>query len=216
MRSGRDDTAALAVALLIHDGAVPPGALTLDGRILVVVRDPATNASHPNVVSVPTCRVPPQYVAALWPENGAVPDDAGEIVWRPRESESHRRRDPVVHEVVSLLSQKLGLGDALERGDVRFDAGAVAARTGLEADGSGALTMITVLVALTRGAERIPRRTASYSDIRWVPARRLAAAIDRRDPSVLGLSSIDFCIHGLCIASAYDLLAPSATAPFQG
>ena len=193
---------------MVHDGAARPADIEPDARIVVVVRDPATNASHPNVVSVPTRRVPQQYAGALLPKHHTTAvGDTRVAVWQCRDSHLHDKRDPVVHEVVSLLSQKLGLADTLESGEVRFQADVVAVRTGRAAPESMQLTMITVLVGITRGADLIPSQTASYSDIRWVPAARFVDAVARRDPSAIGLSPVDFCIHGLCIASTYDVLA---------
>jgi hypothetical protein len=217
MPSGHNGRAGFAVSLIVHDGAVPYPTIGADSRLVVVVRDPATNSSHPNVVSVPTGRVPREYAAVLWPKTRATLfGDTHVTAWQCYDSQVDGRRNPVVHEVMSLLSQKLGLGDALEYGDVRFEAGVVAMRTGLETPGFDRLSMITVLVGITSGADQIPSRTASYSDIRWVPAGRFVEAVARRDPSELGLSPIELCIHGLCIASTYDVLASGlGQAPYR-
>jgi hypothetical protein len=205
----------LAVALVVLENGVAYPRLSSSTPILMVVRDPRTNDTHPNVVSVPTARMPTALLHALWPRARARSRFGWTRLanWEPRESHRYRGNDPVIHVVRSIFAQKLGLADALESGTLTFEAGVVAATAGwshydaARVPSAERLTMVTVLVAVTSGAGEIPERTASYSKIRWVPLHQFMEAAAGKDPSRLGLDPIKLCIHGLCIASAYDVVA---------
>jgi hypothetical protein len=205
----------LAVALVLLDGAVSYPRINGSTRILVVVRDPLTNDTHPNVVSMPTARVPRIFLSALWPESvdGSTFGWTTLTPWKPKESTVHGGHEASIHVVRAILSQKLGMGDALELGTFRFDAGVIAATSGWSHYGAGRiphserLMLVTLLVAVSCGARVIPERTASYAAIRWVPLWRFMRAAVEKNPSCLGLDPFELCIHGLCIASAYDVAA---------
>jgi hypothetical protein len=207
-------TGSLAVALIVHDG--DSLMISQSTRILMVVRDPRTNATHPNVVSVPTGRIPMELLTTLWPASRASARFGWTELTEPVPRSSARGSgDPVVHVVGAILARKLGLGEALESESVRFEAAVVAATVGRSHYGPDHvpreedLTMIALVVVLESGQDGLPRRTASYSETLWVPAGELLAAVDSRDPSRLGLDPVDLCIHGLCVATAYDVVAAS-------
>jgi hypothetical protein len=48
----------LALTLVDGGSLSPAGKVTIDSRVLLAVRDPETNETHPGVVSVPTQRIP--------------------------------------------------------------------------------------------------------------------------------------------------------------
>jgi hypothetical protein len=130
------------IALTILDAAtLGPGARILGStRLLVGVRNPATNPTHPNVMSVPTRRVPRVLLDEMLrrgPEHG-IREDAGlkerasqlglaENILRVGVIEApllERRagggHDATTLAVEALLSGKLGLADALESGKIDF------------------------------------------------------------------------------------------------
>lgn len=209
------------VALVVLDEGARYPRLSPTSRVLLAVRDAATNPTHPNVVSVPTARVPAELLAALWRPSSCVSFGSTELApWAPRDSRRlHSGHDPVLHVVSSILSRKVGLGDALELGEVAFEAGVVARTTGWSYYGSDRtpsserLVMVTVLVALRSGASAMPERTASYSALRFVGVEEFVEAARRKDPSLVELEAVDLCLHGLCIASAHDVLAASLDRP---
>jgi hypothetical protein len=206
---------AAVAALVVLDGASAYPDVDAKTRILVGVRDPKTNNTHPNVVSVPTARIPSQLLAILWPRSGARVAFGYTLLqdWAPRKNGPRRGADPVIYLVESILTRKLGLSDALERGQVEFDAGPVAATDGWshyapeDIPASERLTMVSVVVLIRAGAEQVPARTGSYSHIRWVEIARFIEAVQAKDPAKIGIDPVELCIHGLCIRSAYDILA---------
>lgn len=213
MRPYANDSPVIALILVDSKDAYPR--VNGSTRILTVVRNPCTNDTHPNVVSVPTSRVPQVLFHALWPRT-TVQDMFGRtglVDWHPRDSRIYRGHDLVIHTVKSILSQKLGLGDALESGTVHFEAGAVAVTVGRsyydskKVPNSESIAMITLLVAMRSGAEEIGDRTASYSKIKWVSVYQFLDAVRAKDPSRMRLDPIELCIHGLCITSTYVVMA---------
>src|SRR5262249_49369598 len=112
-----------------------------------------------------------------------------------------------------VLASKLGMADELEGGRISFLARLRTSATGhvnhsnLKSEASETITMANLLVTISQGADLIPYKTASYSQILWVPVNRFLQAVQRKDPSVLGLDPLEFCIHGLCIATSYDMFA---------
>ena len=67
--------------------------------------------------------------------------------------------------------------------------------------------MANLLVTVARGTELSPSRTASFSQTIWAPLDQFLSAVQQKDPSLLGLNPLEFCIHGLCIPTAYDMIA---------
>lgn len=67
--------------------------------------------------------------------------------------------------------------------------------------------MTTLMVSITRGVGMFTPQTASYSSVAWRKVGKFLRAARARDVSTLGYDSVSICIHGLCIASAHDVLA---------
>lgn len=175
------------------------------GKVLVVVRDPRTNATHPDTVSVPTQRIPPELLGAL--------SSTGRI-GRWSSSEATTGHDPLIFVVESILSRKLGLADALEAGTVVFEA-----RTGRVTVGEASygttvepIAMANVLVRILRGPGWVPERTASFSCIRWVDPAALIGAFETKEPLLLfpDADPLEVCIHGLCVSTTTDLVRGGA------
>ncbi len=124
------------IALTILDATTlgPDGSIRDDSRLLLGVRDPRTHATHPDVVSVPTQRIPPEVLAAIQARSQATLHPALDLPFPERlqealileaegiDSRTTRGHDPFVYAVESLLSRKLGLAEALEQGAVSFTA----------------------------------------------------------------------------------------------
>ena len=120
--------------------------------------------------------------------------------------------DPVICAVEGVMAQKLGASDLLERGRLTFSAAPFAQAVGSSiyhesVRRSEQIRMAGILVEIIQGAELFPSQTASYSHVLWVSVREFLEAVRTKNPSMVGLDPFKFCIHGLCIATTYDLLA---------
>jgi hypothetical protein len=188
----------LALTVLRHSMSRP--------EILVGVRDPKTNRYHPNVASVPTRRVPPA-VAKNW-------------LWylRTHRNVSAARRPDLRDEVANIFGRKLGLADALERGDIGFTVDTLTAFQGISVIGEGedghprteSLTMFNALVRLEKGDERLPDSTASYNPLVWADTADFIEMSRTRDTGRLkkGLEDSFFCAYGLCLQTSVEVLLP--------
>jgi hypothetical protein len=191
----------------------PVLALTLlrprpDGRyqILVGVRSPESNRTHPNVASVPTQRIKSSAIARSWIQP-----------LRRSGGASLVRRNDLRGEVSYLLARKLGLADPLEYGHVRFDALKLSAAQGRSVIGetptgkplTERLTMFNCSVLLRDGADRIPRKTASYDPLVWAEVDDFVAMATSRDAGRLnaGLENSFACAYGLCLQTSLAMLA---------
>ena len=208
------------LALTIVDGeTLDSGNLKLDSRMMVAVRDPKTNLSHPDVISVPTQRVPPTFLGEVLAGAELVKEDGPCRHLRSREADStlDNGETPLIFAVESLMSKKLGVGDALERKEVTFHASLRLFLDGVVENPETAegvprrerLAMANILVAIDRGAALFPARTASYSRLLWTSIETFLSSARTKSTLALdpGLDPIRYCIYGLCIASTYRLFA---------
>lgn len=163
-----------------------------DWEILTGVRTPAANRTHPDVVSVPTLRVP-EVVAEQWPGDG-----------------------DVLREVENLLARKLGVADALELGLIslaqrHFGGWQGTSVIGEDEEGlrTEDLTMFNACVEVLSGSDLFPERTATYDPLRWARVADFLRMVRTREVAHLGvdLDPIQFCAYGLCLTSAERVLA---------
>jgi hypothetical protein len=214
------------IALTIVAGrSMARGLIGPDTQILVVVRRPDTNSTHPNVISVPTQRVPEDWFASVSDPVAALPEyefaadeEATNLELTTRHSAGDglpSGHDPVVYSVEALLARKLGLADALEDDSFQFCAvprviveGRVHYDSPNLYGAEEGIRMTGVLVVVHAGADRVPPNTRSYSRIEWVEARALIQSIASRDPSSLeaGFDAFQHCIHGLCISACAEII----------
>jgi hypothetical protein len=196
-----------------------------DPRILVGVRSPLVNATHPNVVSTPTIRIPPGSAADLLDGAGfrpASPD--GHRLWLSgaRSTNGARRgsslgtgswegggdHDPLIHETTSLMAKKLGLADALAVDRFLFSVEPVSAVLGAANYANLGCTefivMTNLLVRVLDGADLVPASTVEYDPLVWVDVARFLVAVEERDPFAIlpDGDPFELCVHGLCVSSA--------------
>jgi hypothetical protein len=67
--------------------------------------------------------------------------------------------------------------------------------------------MANLIVTITAGSDLFPAKTASYSHVLWAPVASFLGAVQRKDPSFLGLDPLEFCLRGLCVSTSYDRIA---------
>ena len=188
------------------------------GRVLVCVRNPATNVHHPGVLSVPTQRIPSVLLQSIKKESRLSPEGrnstALETEWvDSRHTTGHNF---VVYSVESLLSQKLGISEG-ERGrdDCPFRAKPVWIERGYAAYARGngleieheAIDMLGVLVTVANPAA-FPSSTHSYNRILWTPISQFLLSYEQKNVECVDptLNAVELCIHGVCVATAYEYL----------
>ena len=177
-------------------------------EILVGARTPEANRTHPDVVSVPTMRVSVEHAATWWK-----PGD-------PHIQKVDNSANSIVIDVNRMFTQKLGLADQVELGQLKYQMKALGVWQGISYIGNGdddvqgsrplseALTMFNAALVMEAGAELVPPATVSYRPLAWVSADAFRSAVDTRDVRYLGpeFDSFRLCIHGLCIESTHLML----------
>jgi len=207
------------VALSIVRGDILQAAhRTKTAEILLAVRHPDSNPTHPNVVSVPTLRVPPVLMRSLvdslekvetWPN--------GVAFYRFPEVRSDRDNGhhPVVFIAEALLAGKLGMAEPLEQGRLVFSSRLFSVTVGTARyttenpyGSSEPIAMGNLLVSVLEGFDLFPRTNASYSEIFPATLAALERAKTAGDLSGLPIR-LDPSIHpigGLCIESTLNVI----------
>ena len=187
---------AIALAVL-SDQVIKP-----DTRILICTRFPNTNPAHPNVVSVPTQRIPgPIYDAIAKNASLAAPYISG----RPGS-------DPVTYAVQSVFSHKLCMGGQAELGHFDFIAAPRSTLTNIApilggADEQIEWSMVQVAVHITTDRLRIPEGTSSYFNIMWLSVSEFIDKSDN-DGFMVG-DKRSYTIGGLCVSNTAHWLKES-------
>ncbi len=203
------------IALSIIDSS-EDSPFSLDDRILLAVRNPETNPTHPNVVSVPTQRIPELILENLL-QSSEPAEKTPSAFFCPLEPISGEKNshDPVVFLVESLFSRKLGVADHLETGRMRFSVilfsmtlGTAHYKGNTPYGNQEEMAMGNLWVRIHAGFDLFPEKTASYSrifssDLRTL--REVKATGDlSRFPSELALKAES--IGGVCIASTINAI----------
>lgn len=173
-------------------------------NILVGIRNEAVNKNHPNVVSVPTMRVPVGVGREIM-----IQIDAGRL---PQSiTQPGIAHDVIGYALWSLLAVKLGLADTIEMG--QFDLRVLAACS-LQGhslidyidgqDVTESLTMISLLCVVDRGASDVPTSNSVFSHMTWLDYELLVDTATTKNLFALNqeFHRPEVCIHGLCIKTA--------------
>ena len=148
------------------------------GEVLLTVRHPVTNLTHPNALSVPTRRTgTPELDRQHWLDGQAEALVREKLNWRIAGA---RVQNLMTWQGESVIRQQDG-EPVTER-----------------------LTMINLYVPLA-SATRIPWRTNEYSWAGFVPEKDAEEIIETRDASRLGLTS-EPVVYGLCTQSTLRML----------
>jgi hypothetical protein len=204
------------LALTILDGrSLDGGVLRPDSKVLAVVRRPETNPTHPNVVSVPTERIPQLVYDEIVAGSTVLGRDPVRqaVYFRADVVDSlvHNKHHPVIYATKSLMSYKLGLTEGLVSGRVRVRATLCAKVDGVAVyDNVGPenvyepVSMLNVVVAITHGQDELPMCTSSYSLAAWSSVTAFLEAVAKKDPGLIGddFDPLEFCVHGVCMTSA--------------
>jgi hypothetical protein len=195
------------------------GRIARDTKVRICVRNRDVHRTHPDIVSVPTQRVPTtvaeDLILAARPSQKF--GDTLLFAERPISSEVESGQNSIIYAVESLFSRKLGISSALEREEISFTASLAGVQEGYalysELNIKEYLRMLNVLVRITKGSHILPDKTASYSGSRWVSISAYFEMWRSKDVTQVGVSAKDalrgVCVDGLCISSTYDILAAS-------
>lgn len=205
------------LSLTIIDGStLDRGSICEDTKILLVVRNKETNRTHPNVISVPTQRIPRRLFINILQSGIPIKQVESTTYYKSDEvrNASTNGHHPIIYAVESALSRKLNIADDLETEMFIFECRLYSSIEGKSyhpnlpvKDGREEyISMVSLFVCVREGIDFIPTRSASYSRIFWTEAKTFLDTVQRRDPLVVGLDPIDYCIHGLCILSAYQII----------
>lgn len=136
-------------------------------NLLLVQRSPHTNRTHPDVVSVPTLRIPSLLAAAVLTHDIAP----------TAHSAFANGHDPRIFVTEAIMSQKLGMSEALERGELQYETGVASVLSGTAEYAAGEvgvtaakepLRMINLKVTLSEPYIDFPVATPSYTQLFWV------------------------------------------------
>ncbi len=190
------------------------GVIRPDSRVLIVARRPETNPTHPNVVSVPTQRIPQSLYTDLIETTTYLGEEAGRAISHYADgavsNAAINGHHPLIFAVEALLARKLGLADDLEHDSCRFRAalrtrvGGAAVYENIGEEGTyEPVSMLNVVVELERESE-VPVSSSSYSLMAWAAVESFLEGVESRDPTQISpqLDPIEFCVHGVCLQAA--------------
>lgn len=210
-----DSSYAPVLALTVLNAVETPRfeEINRSSSILVGVRDPETNSTHPNVLSVPTKRVPEDVLGRIEVEIIKEDSVGASNTYILKELDPDPRangHNNLFFAVKSILAEKLGLSEQLELGEVSF-------RTRLEAIVLGTVrhpefeekTCMYNAVVLLSGASHVPDYTSSYRSLIWCPVDKFIRAAETKDLTAISieLSPFEYCMHGLCVMSSFNVLS---------
>ncbi len=192
-------------------------------EILVAVRDPETNITHPNVVSTPTRRLTPEafaLAAAAVPVIEQTPRRHKFLIdrgWRRSTSDADNDWTGIQWEIDMLLQDKLGVPFGGRNSTVlgyRPAQHAVTlgnSRVGVDEYGRDVIekvAMLNVLVQTTTSQKELfAESTEHYRDIRWVSPDQYRDMQARKNLlPVFDEMAAELCIHGVCIATSRSAL----------
>lgn len=212
---------------LLDASTLSQGIVRPNSKILVVARSAEANRTHPHVVSTPTQRIPQAMNEAIIDSSEAVGTTSGITYFRGPSADSvvHNDHHPLVSAVESLMSRKLGLADALERGKIRFRTtlrtqvrGAALYDNLADSDLYECVSMINVIVSLEDDENELPLNTSSYSVMAWTSVASFLEGVDRSDPTLIGpeFDPLTFCVHGVCLQAAQASLLNLVGQPLFG
>jgi len=109
------------------------GQITNDSLVLCCVRNHQVNQTHPDVVSVPTQRIPEILAKDILSTSTKIGCQDDTILWKQRftSNKNTNGHNSIIYCVESLLSRKLGITAELEKDEIEFEAAVVGTHTGV-------------------------------------------------------------------------------------
>ncbi len=205
------------LTLTIIDGAtLLHRQITKETMVRFCVRNRDVNQTHPDVVSVPTQRIPFSLANNIIADAKQIgtQDGTNLMIQDSISNANHSGHHPLIFAVESLLCRKLGVSSDLEKEVIEFDAALVGIHEGVaryvNMGTDEQLKMLNVMVIVTKGADKFPTETESYDISNWIAVENfLRMWDDGKDVTLAGIDFADalgICVDGLCILSTYDIL----------
>jgi hypothetical protein len=218
-----------AIALSIFDssttyrGKIVPSTT----KILACVRDPKTNLTDQDVISLPTERVPTefaqnalqQYSIANIVEIGSGAHGKRVVVrWKDRKVRDTRGIEPAHYLARSLMRGKLDVAGAIEDGSLKIVSavprtsifGTVYGTNADPVNGTEQLHMLGIrtLVEFKKDTNPFPDKTESYYGIQFMRTDEFSEMVTNKNPRLISRFG-DFtklCIYGLCGSTGVDII----------
>jgi hypothetical protein len=190
-------------------------------QVLAGPRNPATNPTHPNVISVPTQRVTPLLAtgAAMGCEvkSQTKKEQVFARRWRVFDSADEMDADIVGHIVASAIGRKVGFEQLLVRrtNDVRISLESFTLGQSLvDYDAVNQIQTIEA-IGMLNAAVHVPPDTerpqpVSYSSLKWFDIEEFQRGYREKDTLGMfpefGLDALEMCVHGVCMATTSAVL----------
>jgi hypothetical protein len=210
----------LALTILDAGTLSTASKVTAETRVLLAIRDPQTNKSHPSVISVPTQRLPTSLFHDLTSivTREYMLDTSTELFQQiPFKNLQNNGHSNVIFAVNSILSGKMGVSDFLEQRALLYTAylRGLVFGTVHHPDHKEFTAMLNIVVLVEMGAHLFPTRTASYSHVLWCSAGTFLETARKKNPLLLdcNLNPVEYCIHGMCVKSSFNVLADYTDSP---
>lgn len=216
MQSRNEKSLETVLALTIIDGnTLNDGVIVDSTQMLLAVRNPETNITHPNVISVPTQRIPEEMLKNLEKSSSVEYEDklSATTILKSEifDSSLANGDNPLIFAVESILCRKLSLADYLEHNQIEYMTCLRGLVTGTvkHAVHSENTVMINAIVVITKGFSLIPNNSASFSHIISTSVNTFIETASHKNPLLLrrDLNPFEYCIHGLCIMSSFNIIA---------
>lgn len=194
-----------------------------DGQVQVLAgpRNPATNQTHPNVISVPTQRIAPLLAmgAAMdcEVESQTRKEQVFERRWRVFNDADEMDADIVGHIVASAIARKVGFEQLLVRhtNEVRISLESFTlGQSFVDYDVASQMQTIEA-IGMLNAAVRVPSdtgqpRPVSYSSLKWFGIEEFQRGYREKDTLGMfpefGLDALEMCVHGVCMATTSAVL----------
>jgi hypothetical protein len=178
-------------------------------KLWVGARRETTNPTHPNIVSVPTQRIPPSLADEIlsYADRGY------------SSSAAINGHNALIYAVESLLSTKVVTAWSIEEELLAFRAAFAYSKVGFANYGTSSdlakakygereeLQMINIHVNVNfSNGEVFPSSNSSYSATRWVSVNQFNQMMVEKDTIHVGLNPFNCCVDGLCVETTSEFL----------
>lgn len=191
--------------------------ITCKDKILLCIRDPLTNINHPNVVSVPTQRIPMSLYRDIISSADSYNIQSPYVLFNGDfiSNDRYRGNNPVIFSVEATIFRKISIfNDGYINGGLCFDARLISATSNVlhypRNNGkviSEYVNMLNIIVYLYNPTI-FPANSWKYSNMKWVEIGGFLEAFNKRDVSYIGvdMNIIGCDIYGLCVSSSFAAL----------
>lgn len=200
------------------------GLIVPSTKILTAVRDPKTNLTDPDVISLPTKRVDAGFgqnllkhhsVDELEEVDSRASGKRVEVGWRQEKTYDQK---PMQKQIKTLLEDKLSMAKALSDGiitthSVALETSILGKVYGTNADPENGEEMLHMLglranIRFKEGTNPFPQKTDSYYGIQFMRADEFTQLVESKDPLLI-VRYGDFskvCVRGLCVRAGNKIV----------